>query len=208
VTPPSSSATSRSCEWTDALPVNVGILQCLRESADRLDEVLDRPMGVINPDTYQMDWRAYRDLRVAAQVMATYVSAVVGPHRSALDQDPCDQAMASTEAASRYEPVTACGLCGKALAAGQKQWCSNAHRQAAYRRRHQTDQVVPAGLPPVRSRRAATVYECPSCEARFLGSQYCLDCHTFARRVGPGGSCPNCDEAVAVADLIEVMPVG
>ena len=137
MTPPSSSATSRSCEWTDALPVNVGILQCLRESADRLDEVLDRPMGVINPDTYQMDWRAYRDLRVAAQVMATYVSAVIGPHRSALDQDPCDQAMASTEAALRYEPVTACGLCGKALAAGQKQWCSNAHRQAAYRRRHQ-----------------------------------------------------------------------
>jgi hypothetical protein len=77
--------------------------------------------------------------------------------------------MAGTEAASRYEPVTACGLCGKALAAGQKQWCSNAHRQAAYRRRHQTGQVATT-LPPVRSRRAATVYECPSCEARFVGA--------------------------------------
>lgn len=50
--------------------------------------------------------------------------------------------------------------------------------------------------------RAATVYECPSCQARYLGAQRCPDCQLFCRRVGPGGLCPHCDEPVAVGDLI------
>ena len=170
----------------------------MKERADRLDEVLDRAAGAIATDTHHTDWHgAYLDLRAAAEIVATWVSVVVSPHRRALG---------GAEAASRYEPVTECGMCGRPLAAGQRLWCSNAHRQLAYRRRHQTDQVA-AVPPPVRSHREATVYECPSCEARFVGNQYCLDCHTFARRVGPGGSCPHCDEAVAVADLIEVGPI-
>jgi len=48
----------------------------------------------------------------------------------------------------------------------------------------------------------ATVYICPSCDTRFLGEQRCPDCHTFARRLGPGGPCPHCDEPVAVNDLL------
>jgi hypothetical protein len=198
VTVPSAFAPSRSCESPEILPVDLGSLRCLKERVDRLDEVLDHAAGVIAADAHHTDWHgAYLDLRVAAETVATWVSAVVSPHRSALG---------GAEVASRYEPVTGCGVCGRPLAAGQRLWCSNAHRQSAYRRRHQTDRVV-AALPPVRSRRGATVYECPSCEARFVGNQYCLDCHTFARRVGPGGSCPHCDEAVAVADLIEVGPI-
>ena len=53
-----------------------------------------------------------------------------------------------------------------------------------------------------RAPRAATVYECPSCQTRYLGEQRCPDCQRFCRRVGPGGLCPHCDEPVAVGDLI------
>jgi hypothetical protein len=56
---------------------------------------------------------------------------------------------------------------------------------------------------PARAPRAATVYECPSCQARYLGAQRCDDCQLFCRRVGPGGLCPHCDEPVAVGDLID-----
>jgi hypothetical protein len=55
---------------------------------------------------------------------------------------------------------------------------------------------------PERATRAATVYECPTCETRFLGVQRCADCGVFCRRVGPGGPCPHCDEPVALADLL------
>jgi hypothetical protein len=186
----------------DILPIDVQMLRWLKEKTDRLDEVLDAA-AVTAADG---DWQAgYLDVRAAAEVVATWVSAVLSPHRASLGHHPSDPAMGP---ASRDEPVTTCGLCGKPLAAGQRQWCSNAHRQAAYRRRHQSDRIA-AALPPPRSRRETSVYECPDCEARFAGSQYCLDCHIFARRVGPGGSCPHCDEAVAVSDLIdgeEVMP--
>lgn len=182
------------------LPVDDQILGCLKEKADRLDEVLDNAAVTAAGG----HWReAYLDLRAAAEVVATWASVVVAPHHRALS--PCAADGQPPEArgeASRYGAVTRCGVCGKPLAPGQKLWCGNAHRQVGYRRRHQTQQA-PEVLPPLRSRRESTVYECPDCETRFVGSQYCADYHTFARRVGPGGSCPNCDEALAISDLIK-----
>jgi len=82
--------------------------------------------------------------------------------------------------------------------AGRRRFCSDACRQAAWRRRQ------PTALPPIpdRSPRPTTVYVCPDCDARFLGEQRCPDCNTFARRLGPGGPCPHCDEPVAVSDLL------
>ena len=50
--------------------------------------------------------------------------------------------------------------------------------------------------------KTAIVYQCPECDARVLGEQRCDDCGVFMKRLGPGGACPHCDEAVAVADLI------
>ena len=51
--------------------------------------------------------------------------------------------------------------------------------------------------------------ECPSCETRLLGEQRCPDCHLWARRIGPGGVCPHCDELVAFAELVpELLPHG
>ncbi len=98
-----------------------------------------------------------------------------------------------------------CGFCGQALPAGARLWCSPAHRQAAYRRRHQPAPVLNA-LPAARSRTEATVYECGGCGERFIGTQRCETCNLFARRIGTGGSCPHCDEPVAIAELVEVSP--
>jgi hypothetical protein len=94
--------------------------------------------------------------------------------------------------------TTACPVCGRAVhPVGRRRFCSDACRQAAWRRRH-----PPAPPGSTRSPRPATIYECAECGARYLGQQRCQDCHRFARRVGPGGLCPHCDEPVAVADLI------
>ena len=51
------------------------------------------------------------------------------------------------------------------------------------------------------SARASVIYECPECETRYLDERRCPDCNLFTRRIGPGGSCPHCDEPVAEADL-------
>lgn len=45
------------------------------------------------------------------------------------------------------------------------------------------------------------IYECSACETRYLGERRCPDCNLFNRRVGPGGSCPHCDDLVAISDL-------
>src|SRR5713101_400390 len=62
----------------------------------------------------------------------------------------------------------------------------------------------PTPLPsiPARSPRHTTVYQCGSCETRYLGEQYCGDCGTFCQRVGAGGLCPTCEEPVAITDLL------
>lgn len=111
------------------------------------------------------------------------------------------------EVPSRYVGVTAtCGLCGQVLQPGRaRQWCSDACRQAAYRRRQQPG-LAPAVLPPVLNVRDHIVYQCSSCEQRYLGLQRCPECQIFCRRLGPGGNCPHCDEPVALADLTMNLP--
>lgn len=94
-----------------------------------------------------------------------------------------------------------CPVCGSPFRpVGRRRFCSDACRQAAWRRRHSASRALsplPKGDP-----RSGTVYECPSCGVRYLGEQRCQDCQLFCRRIGPGGLCPHCDEPVAVADLI------
>jgi hypothetical protein len=107
---------------------------------------------------------------------------------------------------SRNVGVTiACPVCEQPFTpVGRQRVCSAACRQAAWRRRHA---APAAGIPP-RSSRAATIYECPSCETRYLGEQRCPDCRVFCRRVGLGGLCPHCDEPVALVDLLPTMEGG
>lgn len=94
-----------------------------------------------------------------------------------------------------------CPICGAPVQGPGRRYCSERHRKQAWRRRHAA--APPAVvLPPSRSRRPITVYECPTCGARALGEQRCAECATFMRRIGIGGLCPSCDEPVAVGDLI------
>jgi hypothetical protein len=98
--------------------------------------------------------------------------------------------------------TTSCAACGGPLPAGRaRRWCSDACRQAAFRRRHQLA-AEPSVLPPSRPRKQLTVYECPECGTRLVGGQRCEECRVFMRRLGTGGLCPCCDEPITVEDLL------
>jgi len=98
--------------------------------------------------------------------------------------------------------VTArCAACDGPVPAGRARlYCSPACRQDAYRRRHQPARPA-VQLPARRSRRDGTVYACGSCESRYLGEQWCHDCNRPCQRLGAGGSCPSCEEAVLIEEL-------
>lgn len=104
---------------------------------------------------------------------------------------------------SRNGTVTVgCRVCEAPLPPGRgsRLYCSEACRQAAWRRRH-TATLQPPKLAPKQPRRPVSVYICPDCEARYLGEQYCADCHRFCRAAGVGGYCPCCGEPVAYDEL-------
>jgi len=95
-----------------------------------------------------------------------------------------------------------CPVCQREFTpAGRRRYCSDACRAAAYRRRRDPPRP-PVSVPRARPRRPITVYECGTCGGRALGEQRCPDCTTFMRRVGIGGTCPCCQEPVAVTDLL------
>ena len=106
--------------------------------------------------------------------------------------------LVATLTSVRNDTVTIpCALCGTPFPpSGRRQWCSDACRQAAFRRRR-------AAPRPVLPTRNATIYQCPTCETRYLGEQRCHHCNTFCRRLGPGGTCPHCDEPVTITDLTD-----
>ena len=110
---------------------------------------------------------------------------------------------AAPETPSRHDGVTmACPVCGRAFTpGGRRRFCSDACRATAFRRRRGGDPpviVVPATVPRV----PVTVYECDACGERAIGRQRCDGCSTFMRRVGIGGACPGCDEAITVRELL------
>ena len=104
---------------------------------------------------------------------------------------------------SRNVSVTdRCCVCGDPLPSGRpRTTCSDRCRQKAWRRRHQPQSTAPP-LPAAKPRKDHTVYACPDCEARSLGTQYCEDCHTFMRRLGYGGISPCCGEPVTFDELL------
>ncbi len=91
---------------------------------------------------------------------------------------------------------TACLRCGVAFdRLGRQRFCSTVCRQSAWRQRRA------APIEPIVAK-ADVVYECPDCDARYLGDQRCELCNRWCRRVGPGGCCPNCLEPVAITDIL------
>lgn len=85
---------------------------------------------------------------------------------------------------------------------GRQRYCCDPCRKTAFRRRHE-QRPQPLAVPAARPRRDYTVYECPDCGERLLGEQRCHDCGVFTRRIGIGGTCPHCDQPVALADLLD-----
>jgi hypothetical protein len=53
--------------------------------------------------------------------------------------------------------------------------------------------------------RSSVIYEFPPCETRYLDERRCPDCNLFTGRIGPGGSCPHCEQPVAISDLIDTL---
>jgi hypothetical protein len=100
--------------------------------------------------------------------------------------------------------VTAsCPVCTRPLPPGRRSrlYCSEACRQAAWRRRHAAT-LQPPALASKQPRRPVSVYICPECEARYLGEQYGADCHVFCRTAGIGADCPFCGEPVGYDELV------
>lgn len=94
----------------------------------------------------------------------------------------------------------ACPVCGRSFTpGGRRRFCSDACRAAAFRRRRGAGRTVV--LPAAVSRASVSVYECDGCGEHAVGRQRCDGCHAFMRRVGIGGACPGCDEAITVAEL-------
>jgi len=104
----------------------------------------------------------------------------------------------------RHDAVTmTCPVCQHAFVpVGRRNYCSDACRAAAHRRRRDT-QPAPVVVPRARPRRPITVYECDTCGLRALGEQRCDDCASFMRRVGIGGHCPTCSDPIALDELLE-----
>ena len=95
-----------------------------------------------------------------------------------------------------------CGGCGAPyVPSGRRRYCSARCRMRAYRARRQGVSPTDAQRPRPR---ADTIYECPTCESRFIAEQRCPDCNVFCRRIGSGGICPHCAEPVAIADLVDI----
>ena len=102
-------------------------------------------------------------------------------------------------------PTRSCPICEATFTlVGRRRYCSDRCRARAYRRRlRQTGGAPELPVPPPGGVRARSIYECPSCQERYLGEQRCPECGVFCSRVGLGGACPHCQEPVAVADLID-----
>jgi len=99
-----------------------------------------------------------------------------------------------------------CLMCGGLLPSTRARNCTRACQQRCYRLRLQTPTVDLSSVRKALQRRKAliahTIYECSRCAERFLGERRCGDCNLFARAVGVGGSCPECDAPVLLEDLL------
>ncbi len=104
----------------------------------------------------------------------------------------------------------ACPACGGTPPSTRSVYCKPACKQLAYRLRRRTlhSTVDPAILRKELQRRrllvAHTVYECSRCGERSLRERRCGDCNLYARSIGLGGSCPDCETVILLADLLEL----
>jgi hypothetical protein len=114
---------------------------------------------------------------------------------------------------SRYDSqprLGVCPVCGRTFPIdGRGIYCEPKCRQRAYRLRHRQSHGPLLTELTNRLRReqrliAQTVYECPTCQERFLGERRCGECNQWCRNMGVGGHCSDCDEILTIADLLGV----
>lgn len=102
----------------------------------------------------------------------------------------------------------ACPVCAAPRPSPRARYCSEACKQRAYRLR-QVGATVPVPTAQARELKrllalvAHTVYECPTCGERYLGTQRCPDCQHFCRALGLGGACPHCDQVLLSSELLD-----
>jgi len=101
----------------------------------------------------------------------------------------------------------ACVVCGQP-AIGRSRYCGGACRQRASRLGRQPDQqaLLTALSQQLGERQQLlrhTVYQCSSCDQRFLGERRCPECNLMLKKLGVGGPCPGCDELVLISELLE-----
>jgi hypothetical protein len=126
------------------------------------------------------------------------------------------QAAASkpTRYGSRYpssaltDVARACPLCDAPLSSSRATYCSAACKQLAFRLRRRRPTIPDVSIVRTQLKRkrllvAHTIYECPSCQERYLGDRRCPSCQLFCRALGVGGQCPECDHAILLAELID-----
>jgi hypothetical protein len=105
-----------------------------------------------------------------------------------------------------------CLMCGGPRPSTRARYCTRACQQRSYRLRHQTPKLDLTSVRTTLQRRKAlvthTIYECGGCGERSLGERRCDNCNLFARAVGVGGSCPECDTPVLLEDLLGEEVVG
>lgn len=96
------------------------------------------------------------------------------------------------------QTTTHCPVCATGFTPNRRQrYCTPACRQAAWRTRQDQRAPPPAiTLSPRVPRRDHTVYQCPECDTRHLGQQWCPDCERPCIRLDLGGLCPHCDEPI------------
>jgi hypothetical protein len=106
------------------------------------------------------------------------------------------------------ETTSACPVCASPFTPIRRQrYCTPACRQAAWRARHPDPATTPVTAVAARTpRRDITVYQCPECDVRQLGQQWCHDCHRPCARVDIGGLCPHCDQPITISDILGQHP--
>ena len=139
--------------------------------------------------------RSFRRVR-GCKEMAVLVKAVRAEVASRLERSAEEPAMPS-----RNVCVTAsCAACGGPSPEGRaKLWCSDACRQAAWRRRHQPEQEPPE-LPP-RDAQGEHGLSVPRLRGPAPRCAVLRGLRNFMRRLGPGGNCPCCDEPITFQEL-------
>ena len=105
-------------------------------------------------------------------------------------------------------PLGVCPMCTNSFPIdGRGLYCTPRCRQRAHRLRHrQANRPTLIDLATWLRREQRlidqTVYECSSCQERFLGERRCDGCNLWCRKLGLGGRCSGCDDVLTLSELL------